>query len=84
VPDGIRYHVLDVWVDELDEAFSGGGEEAEALEREGGEESREKRKKAVVEIVMVLVERMAKEAMTKGVRVRAREVLADEHFKKSW
>lgn len=76
VPDGLRYHVLDVWVDELEGVF--GEEEAE---EQGEEGVLKERRKEVLEMVMPLVERMSKEALTKGVRVRAKEVLADERLK---
>lgn len=73
VPDGIRYHVLDVWVDELEMAFR----DAEGEGGEGGKEGEEKRKKAVVDMVMGVVEGVATETLTKGVRLRAKDVLAD-------
>jgi hypothetical protein len=49
---------------------------------EGGllEEGEERRRKAVVGMVMGLVEGVATEALTKGVRLRAKDVLADERL----
>ena len=76
VPDGIRYHVLDVWVDELMNTFPKEAGEGEGKE-ERGEESR---KDAVLEMIMGLVEKVAKEALTKGVRLRAKDVLTDERL----
>lgn len=72
VPDGIRYHVLDVWVDELvmvlqDDAKTGG-------------EGREEAKKTLVEMTTGLVQGVAADALTKGVRLRARDVLADSRL----
>jgi ribosomal RNA-processing protein 1 len=74
VPDGIRYHVLDVWVDELEQAFRDGAAEGVEGELEEG------RRVAVMEMVMGLVEGVATEALTKGVRLRAKDVLADERL----
>jgi ribosomal RNA-processing protein 1 len=77
VPDGVRYHVLDVWVDELETSFQDGEVEAEQVE---SREEDEKRRKAVLEMVTGLVEGVAKDALTKGVRLRAKDVLADERL----
>lgn len=78
VPDGVRYHVLDIWVDELERA----GQDKEEEEKEGEEvgEEGQRRKKAVLGMVMGLVEGVAKDALAKGVRLRAKDVLADERL----
>jgi ribosomal RNA-processing protein 1 len=76
VPDGLRYHVLDIYVDELERAVAlgqDGGEEEEQGEGEISEEARTR-----VERLLVPVETVAREGLSKGVRVRAKEVLADE------
>ena len=53
----------------------------EAGEGEGKEErGEESRKDAVLEMIMGLVEKVAKEALTKGVRLRAKDVLTDERL----
>ena len=70
VPDGLRYHVLDVYVDELERAL--GEEEEEEVEEVSGAQRK------VVERVLGPVETMAREGLSKGVRVRAKETLADE------
>jgi ribosomal RNA-processing protein 1 len=72
VPDGLRYHVLDVYLDELERALGQGsneGEDGEAI----SEEPRES-----VARLLAPVEIVAKEGLSKGVRLRAKEVLADE------
>ncbi len=74
VPDGIRYHVLDVWVDELENVFQNGNKEDE------GEERGKERRKAVVGMTMCLVEEVAGDALTKGVRLKSRDILADERL----
>jgi ribosomal RNA-processing protein 1 len=76
VPDGLRYHVLDIYVDELERAVAlgqDGGDEEEEGEGEISEETRTR-----VERLLVPVETVAREGLSKGVRVRAKEVLADE------
>lgn len=64
VPDGIRYHVLDVWVDELVRVV-----------KEKGMVSEEVRER-----LMAPVKRLEKEGRTKVVRGRAKDVLADERI----
>lgn len=65
VPNGLRYHVLDVWVDELEKV------EGEAWEG----------KQDVLGIVMEPVEKLAKEGKLKVVRDAAKECLEDERLK---
>jgi ribosomal RNA-processing protein 1 len=75
VPDGLRYHVLDVYVDELERAVAfeqDGGEEEEQ-----GEEEMSEVMSTWVERLLVPVETVAREGLSKGVRLRAKEVLAD-------
>ena len=71
VPDGLRYHVLDVWVDELEGVVEGVGDGEER-----GDGTRE-----AVEGLMCLVEGLSREGLMKGVRVRAKDVLSDERVK---
>lgn len=64
VPDGLRYHMLDIWVDELDEvANQTNSEQHEEL-------------KSVLQKFMEPVEKLAKDGLTKPVRTRAKEALA--------
>ena len=65
VPDGLRYHVLDIWVDELEEA---GGQANMFIHKE------------MVKIrdkFLEPVEKLAKDGLTKPVRTRAKETLAN-------
>jgi ribosomal RNA-processing protein 1 len=83
VPDGLRYHVLDIYVDELERAIAlgedgGNEEEKEEEEEEQGEEEISEKTRTRVERLLAPVETVAKEGLSKGVRVRAKEVLADE------
>jgi ribosomal RNA-processing protein 1 len=85
VPDGLRYHVLDIYVDELERAVAhgqGGGDDDddddEEEEEEQGEGKISEETRTWVERLLVPVEAVAREGLSKGVRVRAKEVLADE------
>jgi ribosomal RNA-processing protein 1 len=74
VPDGLRYHVLDVYLDELERALeqsSHEGDEEEAI----SEEARHR-----VGRLLAPVEIVAKEGLSKGVRLRAKEVVADKRL----
>lgn len=66
IPNGLRFHVLDVWVDEL-----------EKVDCEWGKE-----KKQVLEMLCAPVERLATEGRLKVVRTAAKECLADERLKR--
>ncbi|KAL8704741.1 MAG: hypothetical protein Q9201_002125 [Fulgogasparrea decipioides] len=68
VPDGVRYHVCDVWMDELVHVV--GEDELEDLE-----------KKDLGVMLMAPIRRLEREGRTKILRGRAREVLKDERIK---
>lgn len=65
VPDGLRYHVLDIWVDELEEA---GGQANMFIHKEMA---------GIRDQFLEPVEKLAKDGLTKPVRTRAKETLAD-------
>jgi ribosomal RNA-processing protein 1 len=67
IPNGLRYHVMDIWVDEL--------------EKIGGEEWAKEAKRDTLETLMVPVEKMAKEGKMKPLRAAAKESLADERLR---
>jgi ribosomal RNA-processing protein 1 len=67
IPNGLRYHVMDIWVDELEKA--------------GGEEWEKEDKKETLETLMVPVEKMAKEGKLKPLRAAAKECIADERLR---
>jgi len=71
VMDGLRYHVLDVWVDELAQCQKQTGE------GKGDEAEKEKALVKVLELLMRPVDKCAKEALSKGVRNRAKETIKD-------
>jgi ribosomal RNA-processing protein 1 len=64
VPDGLRYHVLDIWVEELEVA--GGQTNVELHEKY----------KSIEQKFMEPVKKLAKGGLTKPVRTRAKETLA--------
>ncbi|KAF1833564.1 hypothetical protein BDW02DRAFT_589562 [Decorospora gaudefroyi] len=67
IPNGLRYHVMDVWVDEL--------------EKFGGDEWESEDRSEILEELIVPVERMAKEGKLKPLREAAKECLADERLR---
>ena len=78
VPDGLRYHVLDIYVDELERAVALGQDDGEEDGEEQGEGEILEETRTRVERLLVPVETVARGGLSKGVRVRAKEVLADE------
>jgi ribosomal RNA-processing protein 1 len=67
IPNGLRYHVMDIWADEL--------------EKVGGEEWEKDDKKEILETIMLPVEIMVKEGKLKPLRAAAKECLADERLR---
>ncbi|KAL5002714.1 nucleolar protein,Nop52-domain-containing protein [Aspergillus recurvatus] len=67
-PDGLRYHLLDIYVDELEKVFEFDAETGKPV----GE--------VPVEILLAPIERLKAESPHKPVRVRAAETLADERL----
>lgn len=68
VGDGVRYHVLDVWVDEI-EKVRGERKDADKI-----------MPWSVVERLLEPVRELAREGRTKTVRRRAKDVLVDERL----
>lgn len=66
LPNGLRYHIIDVWVDEIERAGVLGMEEDE---RDG-----------VLELLLRPLETLRKKSPTKTVREKAKEALADERL----
>jgi ribosomal RNA-processing protein 1 len=67
IPNGLRYHVLDVWVDELEKVKSD-------WESEKDQET--------LETLVQPIEKLAKNGALKVVREAAKEVLADDTLRK--
>ncbi|ODM21981.1 hypothetical protein SI65_02825 [Aspergillus cristatus] len=76
-PDGLRYHLLDIWIDELEKVL-----EFEQEDSEEGEEA--KPRKVISEVPMDLIlgpiETLRVEGLHKPVRTRAAEALQDERL----
>lgn len=72
IPDGLRLHVLDVFVDEIERSLD--------TEKTKGKEFSEE-KKEIVKKILAPVESLEKETQSKLVRKRARETLADPRIK---
>ncbi|KAG5203878.1 Ribosomal RNA-processing protein 1 [Trichophyton interdigitale] len=77
-PDGIRYHLMDIWLDELekcatepDESSAGDDEESPATKLKEG---------VPMELLLRPIERLQSESSNKTVRTRAKETLADERL----
>lgn len=64
VPNGIRFHVLDIWLDEL--------ERIGLLDEEGSEEA--------LESLLEPVRKLSRGSPTKAVRKKAKEALGDERL----
>jgi ribosomal RNA-processing protein 1 len=67
IPNGLRYHVMDVWVDEM--------------EKVGGEEWEKEDRKETLETLVLPVEKMAKDGKLKALRNAAKECLADDRLR---
>ncbi|KAH9865390.1 hypothetical protein J1614_008973 [Plenodomus biglobosus] len=67
IPNGLRYHVLDVWVDEM--------------EKVDGREWDKDERRELLELLMLPIEKLAKEGKLKALRNAAKECLGDERMK---
>lgn len=74
IPDGLRLHVLDVWSDELVGQFTA-AQEGHDSSAENGEESVKVALTDAAKLIMSPVEKISKEALSKGVKTRAKESL---------
>ncbi len=74
VPDGLRLHVLDIWVDEL----AGQVDAVQKGHSQNGETENESANAALTDVAnkfMTPVEKVSKEAPHKGVKMRAKEAV---------
>ncbi|KAL4786046.1 nucleolar protein,Nop52-domain-containing protein [Aspergillus varians] len=67
-PDGLRYHILDLWIDELEKVLE--------FDPESGKPVGE----LPVELLLAPIEKLRKESPHKPVRLRAAETLEDERL----
>ncbi|PYI26645.1 hypothetical protein BP00DRAFT_355454, partial [Aspergillus indologenus CBS 114.80] len=74
-PDGLRYHVMDIWVDELEKVL-----EFEEVTTAEGTTAKKPKGPVPAELLLRPLERLRKESPYKPVRVRAAEALDDERL----
>jgi ribosomal RNA-processing protein 1 len=91
-PDGLRYHLMDIWVDEIAKVATETETpsaprpekgEAEEGEEEGGEEAetRTRLKEGIpIELLLRPMQRLRIQSQSKAVRKRAGKLFADERF----
>ncbi|OAP54217.1 hypothetical protein AYL99_11318 [Fonsecaea erecta] len=81
VPDGLRLHVLDVWVDELGGQLGAAQQKAvtKSEHRDGDDDAHAQKAAALLldtaRAFMGPVEKLSKEALSKGVKLRAKEAV---------
>ncbi|KAM5471768.1 hypothetical protein MauCBS54593_003172 [Microsporum audouinii] len=77
-PDGIRYHLMDIWLDELEKCAT---EPDESSAGDDEEPATTKLKEGVpMELLLRPIERLESKSPNKTVRTRAKETLADERL----
>lgn len=76
-PDGLRYHLIDIWIDELEKVL-----EFEEVAGEGDDEAPKRKIKGDVPMELILrpLEKLRAESAYKPVRTRAAEALEDERL----
>ncbi|KLJ09274.1 hypothetical protein EMPG_15300 [Blastomyces silverae] len=91
-PDGLRYHLLDIWLDEIEkvavvevEAEEDGSDNAEGADNDDTKEGKKKKKKQLkqgvpMELLLRPIVRLQAKSISKLVRKRAGEVLDDERL----
>ncbi|OJD20580.1 hypothetical protein ACJ73_08085 [Blastomyces percursus] len=92
-PDGLRYHLLDIWLDEIEkvavvedegEAGEEGNGDADSADNDGTKEKKEKKKQlkqgVPMELLLRPIVRLQGKSISKLVRKRAGEVLDDERL----
>ena len=87
-PDGLRYHLMDIWLDEIAKV----GTEIETIstpgpgkdggeEQEGGEGTRTRLKEGIpIELLLRPMQRLRMQSQNKAVRMRAGELFADNRL----
>jgi ribosomal RNA-processing protein 1 len=72
IPDGMRYHLIDLYIDEL--------EEAGLLKSDEGDQAELEKKRELVKKLLGPLERIGKESPNKVVREKVKEALDDERI----
>ncbi|KAF3480161.1 uncharacterized protein GIQ15_05508 [Arthroderma uncinatum] len=76
-PDGIRYHLMDIWLDELEKYAT---EPDESNNADDGESSTKLKDGVPMQLLLRPIERLESESPNKTVRTRAKDTLADERL----
>lgn len=71
-PDGLRYHLIDIWVDELEKVLE--------FEQEGEGSNRKIKGDVPMELILRPLEKLQKESPYKPVRTRAADALDDDRL----
>lgn len=75
-PDGLRYHLIDIWIDELEKVLE--------FEEEAGEDEETPKRKikgdVPVELILRPLEKLRTESRYKPVRTKAAEALEDDRL----
>lgn len=83
VPTGLKLHVLDIWVDEAEKAglLEGDCEDDKKEEEEEEEEEEDTLPgRKVIQRINELVDKLREQTLSKAVRIRSKESLADERL----
>lgn len=76
-PDGLRYHIVDIWVDELEKVLEFEGEKSDG---EDGAQSRKIKGDVPMELILRPLEKLHAESPYKPVRTRAGDALDDDRL----
>lgn len=76
-PDGLRYHLIDLWVDELEKVLEFEGDE---VDEEGEQQKRKIKGDVPMELLLRPLEKLRTESPYKPVRTRAIDALDDDRL----
>lgn len=85
-PDGLRYHIMDIWIDELEKVLEFEEQEqddqgdAEKEEGEAAPRPRKVKSEVPMDLLLRPIENLRKQTPHKPVRIRAAETLEDERL----
>lgn len=77
-PDGLRYHVMDIWIDELEKVLEFDEDEVDGEEEES--KSRKPKGDVPMELLLRPIEKLRTDSPNKPVRKRATEALNDDRL----
>lgn len=77
-PDGLRYHIMDIWIDEVEKVLEFDEEEADGEDEEP--KSRKPKGEVPMELLLRPIEKLRTDCLQKPVRTRAKETLNDDRL----